>query len=288
MREQHLHETVDRLYHSERWGTSPTILDESVAEHTFEVTYISYLLALDLKSRGQDVSIGEVIERALLHDFGEAITGDIPRHTKHGDDSFEENLEEIERRGISDRLDELDERYSPRIEDKIHGAKDESLEGRLVACGDIISAVRGAKREIELGNEKIIENANLEDGIESAREIVRGIIPAEELLNDVLADMGFEQMVTSEVELSHDERVFYFSAEWCGPCEQMGPIWDEWSETQQIETIKVDVDQDPEELSEKFNVRSLPTLIHVREKSVVNRDRGIVSEEELDGWVQDE
>lgn len=53
-----------------------------------------------------------------------------------------------------------------------------------------------------------------------------------------------------------------FWAEWCGPCQQMLPILEDFAENQgdTMKVWKVNVDQSPE-LSASFRVMSIPTLI---------------------------
>jgi thioredoxin 1 len=54
------------------------------------------------------------------------------------------------------------------------------------------------------------------------------------------------------------KKILYFSAEWCGPCKQLGPTME--GLRNQISYIKIDVDQD-QESSIKYGVRNIPTLI---------------------------
>ena len=53
-------------------------------------------------------------------------------------------------------------------------------------------------------------------------------------------------------------KILYFSAAWCGPCQTLGPIME--GLTNEVVHSKVDVDKNSE-LSAKYNVRNIPTLI---------------------------
>lgn len=55
-----------------------------------------------------------------------------------------------------------------------------------------------------------------------------------------------------------------FYANWCGPCKNLSPILEELSDEYngQIYIYKIDVDIE-EELSEAFNIRTIPTLFFV-------------------------
>jgi len=54
------------------------------------------------------------------------------------------------------------------------------------------------------------------------------------------------------------KKFLYFSAPWCGPCRQLGPIMDEVA--QQATVQKVNVDAQPE-LAQQYGIRNVPTVI---------------------------
>lgn len=54
------------------------------------------------------------------------------------------------------------------------------------------------------------------------------------------------------------KKFLYFSAPWCGPCRQLGPIMDEVA--QQATVQKVNVDAQPE-LAQQYGIRNIPTVI---------------------------
>ena len=54
------------------------------------------------------------------------------------------------------------------------------------------------------------------------------------------------------------KEILYFSAEWCGPCKQLGPTME--GLRGQINYTKIDVDQD-QNSAIKYGVRNIPTLI---------------------------
>ena len=58
------------------------------------------------------------------------------------------------------------------------------------------------------------------------------------------------------------KKILYFSAAWCGPCKTLAPIMEELNG--EIVYNKVDVDKD-QELSMKYGVRNIPTLILLNE-----------------------
>lgn len=53
-----------------------------------------------------------------------------------------------------------------------------------------------------------------------------------------------------------------FYAEWCGPCKMIAPILEELEKEGNFNLYKVDTDEEFE-LSQKFNIRSIPTILFV-------------------------
>jgi thioredoxin 1 len=66
----------------------------------------------------------------------------------------------------------------------------------------------------------------------------------------------FEKTISSGVTLVD------FWAEWCGPCQMMLPILDQFSDLMgdKMTVAKVNVDENPE-IAGQFRVMSIPTLI---------------------------
>ena len=74
------------------------------------------------------------------------------------------------------------------------------------------------------------------------------------------------------------KEILYFSANWCGPCKQLGPIMESLSG--QINYRKINVDNDTE-LSTKYNVRNIPTLVLLENGEAVNRTTGLQSKQQI-------
>lgn len=93
-----------------------------------------------------------------------------------------------------------------------------------------------------------------------------------------VTDTSFEQEV-----LQSDKPVLVdFWAEWCGPCRMIGPIVDELAKEYdgKAKFTKVDVDSNPE-ISMKFNIRSIPTLLIFKGGKVVDQIIGAVPKSHL-------
>jgi thioredoxin 1 len=85
-------------------------------------------------------------------------------------------------------------------------------------------------------------------------------------------------------EIIADERLVMidFWAGWCGPCKQMAPSIELASEelAERLLVAKANVDENPE-LSAKYNIRSIPTLLFFKRGQVVDRQVGAVSKRKL-------
>ena len=73
-----------------------------------------------------------------------------------------------------------------------------------------------------------------------------------------------------------------FWAEWCGPCQQMLPILDQFSGDMEgkMTVGKVNVDENPE-LAGQFRVMSIPTIIVLKDGEMVDQMVGVQSAEKL-------
>jgi thioredoxin 1 len=73
-----------------------------------------------------------------------------------------------------------------------------------------------------------------------------------------------------------------FWAEWCGPCRAIAPILDELADelAGKLKVAKVDVDKNPQ-LAGDFNVRSIPTLLVIKEGVVQEQMVGATSKSAL-------
>lgn len=77
-----------------------------------------------------------------------------------------------------------------------------------------------------------------------------------------------------------------FWAPWCGPCRMLGPVVEQLSSEMagKLKVGKVNVDEQPE-LSEKYEVASIPTLYIFKDGKIIANRTGAATKETLKEWI---
>ncbi len=68
-----------------------------------------------------------------------------------------------------------------------------------------------------------------------------------------------------------------FWAEWCGPCRAIAPVLEELAEASdgRVTLMKLNVDENPG-LAARYGIRAIPTILFVKQGTVVDRVTGAV------------
>lgn len=123
------------------------------------------------------------------------------------------------------------------------------------------------------GNEvksNVIIEANVESNISENNENAKSDVLDIELSN-------FE----TEVIKREKKVLIDFYADWCGPCQKLSPIVDKFAEEHsEIKVVRIDIDAQ-EDLADRYNIRSIPTLVVIENGEEINRVIGLVSEEKI-------
>ena len=78
-----------------------------------------------------------------------------------------------------------------------------------------------------------------------------------------------------------------FNADWCGPCKMLKPIIEEFANNNtDIKVVSINVDNE-DELSEKYNVSSIPCLVLFDKGKEIKRNVGLISRDDLDNLIGD-
>lgn len=91
-----------------------------------------------------------------------------------------------------------------------------------------------------------------------------------------------EEMFEAEVVNSKLPVLVDFMANWCPPCKVLAPILEDLSRDFEgkMRFVKVDIDESPE-LSERFDVGSIPTLILFKDGEIKEEALGLRSKASL-------
>ena len=96
-------------------------------------------------------------------------------------------------------------------------------------------------------------------------------------MENIITDSNYESIVAEGLPVVVD-----FSATWCGPCKKIAPIIEKLAVEYQgrVNIGKCDVD-DSEELTSKFGIRNVPTVIFIKNGEVVDKHVGAGLEKEF-------
>lgn len=93
-------------------------------------------------------------------------------------------------------------------------------------------------------------------------------------------ESDFEKVISSNKVVLVD-----FYAEWCGPCKMMAPVLSDYaSKNSDVTVLKVNTDSF-QQLAQKFDIRSIPTLMIFKDGSKIDQKLGFIPTVTLEAWV---
>lgn len=137
---------INRMNEVSRYSSVYQETNESLAEHVTEVMTMSYLIAADLQKNCKEIlNLSDLLQKCLLHDVDEVITGDIPRNTKYATSLVHMELNSVAETAV--RM--IEKSLGVSIYETWSSAK-ENKEGEILKIVDMLCVVKKCITEIEL------------------------------------------------------------------------------------------------------------------------------------------
>ncbi len=97
-----------------------------------------------------------------------------------------------------------------------------------------------------------------------------------------------QENLETEVKKSDKPVIIDVYATWCGPCQQMMPIFEELEKElgDKYKFVKLNVD-DARELSIKYGVSSVPTFVFIKDNEVKGKETGYMTKEQLKAKIEE-
>ena len=130
----------------ERYSGTRLSSTETLGQHITDMSMMCYILAFKLKSMGEDIDVGVLLEKCLVHDIDEISTGDLPRNTKYALPEIKESLDRVAEMAVEGYAETYG--MSDLVE-KWRTAKD-GKEGLIIKICDMLCVVRKACIEVEV------------------------------------------------------------------------------------------------------------------------------------------
>ena len=97
---------------------------------------------------------------------------------------------------------------------------------------------------------------------------------------EIIDNVTFDEIIKKDLVLID------FYADWCGPCRMLLPNLEKLESDKNITIKKVNVDNS-HDLSKKYGVMSIPTLILFSKGKELKKNTGYLSYEELEEFIKE-
>ena len=161
-----------------RYSQSTLCKPESVLEHTGFVASICLIIGKNLNLLGAEINMASLLEKSLVHDMDETVTGDVARPTKYHSERIRIELDILSTESIR----EISQKINCPINQSWVNSKN-GIDGKIVELADTLAVLCKVHDEIVMrGNKTMIFGSltKLGERIESvSKELVEKIGCAE-------------------------------------------------------------------------------------------------------------
>lgn len=97
-----------------------------------------------------------------------------------------------------------------------------------------------------------------------------------------------KENIEQEIAQSQLPIILDVYATWCGPCQQMVPVFDELEKElhDKIKFAKLNVDE-ARELSIQYGVTSVPTFVFIKNNEIKHKETGYINKNDLKNIIED-
>ena len=139
--------------HIKRYHTTPMFAQESVAEHSHFVAMITRIICHALEQAGYRVDTLRAVDLAMIHDYEEAISGDIISTFKHSEPELVDLLARLTDKAIEQVFETLPEDLAGYYIDLWRGHNAGSVEGQIVSVADKLAGLAFSHEQLRMGNQ---------------------------------------------------------------------------------------------------------------------------------------
>lgn len=131
---------------------------ESIIEHTGFVGMYAMLIAMYVEETAQNLRVDYrvLMQRAMVHDMEEVVTGDFPRPYKYSNEELKQALDRAAPMAFREVITGLVDKRTQGVLGKVwEQAKADDLEGHILLLADFLSALSYIVQEVQAGNKSM-------------------------------------------------------------------------------------------------------------------------------------
>lgn len=123
---------------------------ELLSVHIVDVQFLALMIARKLIAYGERIDIGKLLEKCLIHDVDETLTGDFTRLVKYSSEICHDTLEAVAESVVVEISNDMD--GTSYLSDIWKNAKDDTIEGYILRLCDMLSVIKKISKEVDLLN----------------------------------------------------------------------------------------------------------------------------------------
>lgn len=131
---------------------------ELLSVHIVDVQFLALMIARNFEYLEEPVHIGILLEKCLIHDIDETLTGDFTRLVKYSSKTCHDALEAVAESVVSEISKDVDK--SDYILNIWKDSKNDTIEGYILKLCDMFSVIKKISKEVDfLGNNNFLKVA---------------------------------------------------------------------------------------------------------------------------------